>query len=171
MGRRHRPGRRVIAEQRGCTSASSLAQKREPTTTPPATLFDGAERTEASVAELMRHDAPLHLFVRHAQEEVPLGHGVTLARGERVALLLGAANRDPARFAEPDRFDPERADGAHVTLGGGLHYCVGAQLAKLEIGVAIGALFERLPTLALDGEPRCLDSFHFHGLESLPVRC
>ena len=143
---------------------------RPPGAPPVGTLFATPERREASVAELLRHGAPLHLFVRHAQVDVPLGGGVTLARGERVALLLGAANRDPARFAEPDRFDPERADAGHVTLGGGIHYCVGAQLAKLEIGIAVAALFERLPDLALDGEPRCRDSFHFHGLEALPVR-
>ena len=139
--------------------------------TPAAALFEGSERTGATVTELMRHGAPLHLFVRHAQDALPLGNGVTLERGERVALLLGAANRDPARFARPDAFDPDRTDGGHVTLGGGIHYCVGAQLAKLEIGVALGTLFERLPTLRLDGEPRCRDSYHFHGLETLQVRC
>ena len=138
---------------------------------PPAgALFATPERREASVAELLRHDAPLHLFVRHAQEEVALGHGVTLARGERVALLLGAANRDPARFERPDAFEPGRADAGHVTLGGGIHYCVGAQLAKLELGLALEVLFERLPGLRLDGEPRCRDSYHFHGLEALAVR-
>ena len=138
---------------------------------PAATLFEGSERTGATVTELMRHGAPLHLFVRYAQEAFPLGNGVTLERGERVALLLGAANRDPARFVRPDAFDPEREDGGHLTLGGGIHYCVGAQLAKLETGIALGTLFERLPTLRLDGEPRCRDSYHFHGLEALRVRC
>jgi len=143
---------------------------RAPGAEPASALFATAARTEATVAELLRHDAPLHLFIRHAQEDVPLGDGVTLARGERVALLLGAANRDPARFADPDAFDPARTDGAHVTLGGGIHYCVGAQLAKLELGIALGALFERLPAIRLDGEPRCRDSYHFHGLEALRVR-
>ena len=134
-------------------------------------LFASPERAGRTVAELLRHDAPLHLFVRHAQEPLALGEGVTLEPGERVALLLGAANRDPRRFDRPDAFEPDRADGAYVTLGGGIHYCVGAQLAKLELGIALGALFERLPTLVLDGEPRWRDSYHFHGLESLPVRC
>jgi len=138
---------------------------------PPGALFATRERSDGTVAEVLRHDAPLHLFIRYAQEDVPLGHGVTLARGDSVALLLGAANRDPRRFARPDTFDAGREDAGHVTLGGGIHYCVGAQLAKLEIGIALGALFERLPTLSLDGEPRCRDSYHFHGLEALDVRC
>ena len=137
---------------------------------PAAALFADAERTEATVTELMRHGAPLHLFVRHAQQPIDIGAGITLRPGERVALLLGAANRDPARFARPDRFDPERPDPAHVTLGGGIHYCVGAQLAKLELGVALGTLFERLPGIRLDGEPRRRDVYHFHGLEALHVR-
>ena len=144
---------------------------RAPGAPPPAALFDGAERREATVTELMRHGAPLHLFLRHAQEPVSLGAGVTLERGERVALLLGAANRDPVRFERPDAFDPDRDDGGHLSLGGGIHYCAGAQLAKLEIGIALGTLFECLPNLRLDGESRCRDNYHFHGLEALHVRC
>lgn len=135
-----------------------------------ATLFASPEQTEATIAELMRHDAPLHLFTRYAQEDIDLGDGVKLACGEQVALLLGAANRDPRRFVDPDRFDPGRTDPGHVTLGGGIHYCVGAQLAKMELGVALRTLFNRLPSLQLDGEPEFRDSYHFHGLEALPVR-
>ena len=161
-------GHEATVHQLGNAVATLLARPDD--APPPAALFATPARTEATVAELLRRDAPLHLFVRHAQEDVPLGHGVTLARGEPVALLLGAANRDPARFVRPDDFDPGREDGAHVTLGGGIHYCVGAQLARLELGIALRALFERLPTLRLDGEPRCRDSYHFHGLEALPVR-
>ena len=161
-------GHEATVHQLGNAVRSVLS--RAPGSPPAASLFATPERTEATVAELLRHDAPLHLFVRHAQEDVALGAGVTLARGEPVALLLGAANRDPARFDRPEAFDPTRPDAGHVTLGGGIHYCVGAQLAKLELGIALGALFERFPTLALDGEPRCRDSYHFHGLETLPVR-
>mgnify|MGYP000152859396 CR=1 FL=1 len=138
-------------------------------TVPVQSLFHSPEQTEATVGELLRHGAPLHLFTRYALEMLDLGCGVTLKSGEQVALLLGAANRDPVRFKDPDRFDPGRPDGGHVTLGGGIHYCVGAQLAKLELGIALATLFERLPTLRLEAEPVFRDSFHFHGLESLPV--
>lgn len=125
---------------------------------------------EALVTELARHRAPLHLFVRHAQERVSPVPGLELEPGARVALLLGAANRDPLRFAAPDRFDPARTDGATLAFGAGPHYCLGAHLARLEIGIALAALFERLPDLALDGAPRVANTFHFHGLAHLPVR-
>ena len=133
-------------------------------------LRAGGGAREAVVTELMRHRAPLHLFVRFAQAPVRLAPGLELAAGERVALLLGAANRDPARFADPARFDPERADGASLALGAGTHYCLGAHLARLEIATAIDVLFDELPGLALDGEPRVANGYHFHGLASLPVR-
>lgn len=138
-------------------------------TAPFSSLFATPEQVDATVGELMRHGAPLHLFTRYALEDVDLGDGVTLQAGEQVALLLGAANRDPNRFRDPDRFDPGRPDGGHVTLGGGIHYCVGAQLAKLELGIALATLFERVPTLRLEQAPVFRDSYHFHGLAALPV--
>ena len=135
-----------------------------------ARLGAGGEARDRVVTELSRHRAPLHLFVRFAQEAHSPAPGVELARGERVALLLGAANRDPARFADPARFDPARADTASLAFGAGTHYCLGAHLARLEIATAVRVLFETLPGLALDGEPRAGHAYHFHGLESLPVR-
>lgn len=135
-----------------------------------ARLRAGGEARDALVTELSRHRAPLHLFLRHAQEPFSPVPGLELAAGDRVALLLGAANRDPARFASPERCDPGRADTASLAFGAGTHYCLGAHLARLEIGVALDALFRALPGLALDGEPRVANTYHFHGLESLPVR-
>jgi cytochrome P450 len=76
----------------------------------------------------------------------------TIPRGALVVLLLGAANRDPERFAEPDRFDVLRRDLGHVAFGGGVHVCLGAALARLETQVAIGALLRRLPGLRLATE-------------------
>ncbi|HLW91646.1 MAG TPA: cytochrome P450 [Roseiarcus sp.] len=121
------------------------------------------------VEELLRYDAPLHLFTRFALEDLSY-EGVTLKKGERIGLLLGAANRDPERFVDPDRIDGGRMPNPHVAFGGGIHFCVGAPLARLELATVLPVLFERLPRLALSGPARYRDSFHFHGLQSLPVR-
>ncbi|WP_119269842.1 cytochrome P450 [Taklimakanibacter deserti] len=126
----------------------------------------GARLGEGHFEELLRYDAPLHLFTRYALEDVNYG-GLKLRKGETVGLLLGAANRDPERFAEPDIFDPERTPNPHVSFGAGIHFCVGAPLARLELNVALPILFERLPGLKLAGPPRYRDAYHFHGLESL----
>ena len=120
------------------------------------------------VEESLRHDAPLHLFTRYALEDVEFA-GIRLAKGEQVGLMLGAANRDPARFAEPDLFRPAREPNPHVSFGAGIHFCIGAPLARLELEMALPILFQRLPRLALTDPPRYRDTFHFHGLEALRV--
>ncbi len=144
---------------------------------PPAEREDALARLahegparEAVVTELMRHRAPLHLFVRYAQERTSPVPGLALEAGDRVALLLGAANRDPARFPDPARFDPTRENAATLAFGAGAHYCLGAHLARLEIGMSLAALFERLPGMRLDGEPCVANTYHFHGLAALHVR-
>lgn len=123
---------------------------------------------EGHIEELLRFDAPLHLFTRYALEDIDY-NGLSLRKGETVGLLLGAANRDPARFAEPDIFDPTRSPNPHGSFGAGIHFCVGAPLARLELNVALPVLFERLPGLRLAEPPRYRDAYHFHGLESLKV--
>jgi cytochrome P450 len=123
---------------------------------------------EGHIEELLRFDAPLHLFTRYALEDVDYD-GIKLRKGEMVGLLLGAANRDPACFAEPDQFDAKRSPNPHVSFGAGIHFCVGAPLARLELNVALPILFARLPGLKLAAAPRYRDSYHFHGLESLKV--
>jgi cytochrome P450 len=120
------------------------------------------------VEEMLRFDAPLHLFTRYALEDVEV-QGIRLRTGETVGLLLGAANRDPARFPGPDRFDPTRSPNPHVSFGAGIHFCVGAPLARLELEVAVPILFERLPRLEIASTPRYRDSYHFHGLEDLHI--
>jgi unspecific monooxygenase len=118
------------------------------------------------VEELLRFDAPLHLFTRYALRDVEVA-GMGLRQGDRIGLLLGAANRDPLIFADPDRFDPRRAPNPHVAFGGGIHFCVGAPLARLEMRVALNIVLQRLPGLRLTRAPRYRDAYHFHGLEAL----
>ncbi|MEL6916026.1 MAG: cytochrome P450 [Pseudomonadota bacterium] len=122
------------------------------------------EVTEGSVEEILRHDPPLHIFTRHIYGEVEIA-GHAFHRGQEVACLLGAANRDPAVFPDPHRFDPEREAGRHVAFGAGLHFCVGAPLARLELLLGLRAL----PRLRLVAPPVYGDTYHFHGLGALEV--
>ncbi|REJ83198.1 MAG: cytochrome P450 [Acidobacteria bacterium] len=131
------------------------------------------QRTAAVVEELLRFDAPVHLFNRWVLEDQVVDDGagdpVELPRGAQVALVLGAANRDPRVFAQPDRIELERPKNQHLAFGAGLHHCLGAPLARLEMQVALPILWRRLPGLRLDGETRFRDSYPFRGLETLPV--
>ncbi|MCQ0987434.1 cytochrome P450 [Jiella marina] len=140
----------------------------------PAELFAQTDQAAAAIEETLRFDPPLHLFERYALEEVELADGTRLKRGEKVALLLGAANRDPNAYREPDVFRPERflARGTptHTSFGGGIHFCIGAPLARLEARLALDRLFARHPGMKLVEPPRYRDSWHFHGLERLVVR-
>ncbi len=124
------------------------------------------EITEAMVEETLRYNPPLHLFTRYALQDVAIA-GIELRRGDRIGLLLGAANRDPLAFPEPERFEPGRTPNPHVAFGGGIHFCVGAPLARLELRIALIILLRRLPGLRLGRTPRYRDAYHFHGLEAL----
>ena len=135
----------------------------------PRRFFGSPEATAATVEECLRFDAPLHMFTRFAYEELELTEGVTVKPGEQIGLLLGAANRDPAAFGNPSEFTPDRADQKNVSFGAGLHFCIGAPLARIELQESLRVLFERLPNIKLDGDPVYRDSFHFHGLERLEV--
>jgi cytochrome P450 len=135
----------------------------------PAALFATDEQTEATVEECLRFDAPLHLFTRYALEGVELGPAVTLQRGDQVGIMLGAANRDPRRFDRPDVFDPWRGDGGNVSFGAGIHFCIGAPLARLELATSLRLLFTRLASIRLAGNPQYRDIYHFHGHDSVAV--
>lgn len=124
------------------------------------------ENISNAVEEILRFDPPLHLFERHAKEDLSL-FGHRFCRGDTVALLLAAANRDPAVYSDPDIFDPFRPAKVNLAFGAGIHFCVGAPLARLEIAVALGKLFARYPDLSLAETPRYANRYHFHGLESL----
>jgi cytochrome P450 len=124
--------------------------------------------TDKHVEEALRFDAPLHMFTRYALEDLDY-NGIKLKKGEVVGLMLGAANRDPQKFVAPDQFDPHRESFPHTSFGAGIHFCVGAPLARLEMELALQVLFERLPNLQLAATPLYRDAYHFHGLETL--RC
>ena len=136
--------------------------------TDPAGFFATPDRTAATVEETLRFDPPLHLFTRYALEPVAL-HGVRLALGDRIGLLIGAANHDAAVFPAADHFDPLRSPAPHVAFGAGIHFCLGAPLARLELQVALPILFERRPGLRLAEPLRFADRYHFRGLEALRV--
>ncbi len=121
-----------------------------------------------AVEELMRFDTPLHLFERWVLDDIEIG-GVHLPRGSEVALLLGSANRDPARFERPDALDLTRPDVPHLSLGAGIHYCLGAPLARLELAAVFGALLRRAPGLRLVAEPEWKPGFVIRGLKEMLV--
>jgi len=132
-------------------------------------LFATPEQTEGTVEECLRFDAPLHMFTRYALSDVTLDDGQTFKKGDVIGLMLGAANRDPSRFKDANTFDPFRTDGQNVSFGAGIHFCIGAPLARIELQVALSTLFKRLPSIRLASEPRYNNVYHFHGLERLDV--
>ena len=126
------------------------------------------DQIETTVEEIFRFDPPLHIFIRIAREDLELfGHPVK--RGQSIACLLAAANRDPAAYDAPNTFRPDRPIKANTSFGGGLHFCVGAPLARLELQTALPVLFNRLPDLRLAQKPQYANVYHFHGLTNLPV--
>ncbi|MEU9965182.1 cytochrome P450 [Streptomyces malaysiensis] len=121
-----------------------------------------------AVDELLRFDTPLQLFERWVLEDIEVG-GTVIPRGGEVALLFGSANRDPARFDRPDDLDLFRADNPHVSFGAGIHYCLGAPLARLELMASFGALLRKAPGMRLVGEPERGTNFVIRGLRELLV--
>ena len=123
---------------------------------------------DRAVEEILRFDPPLHVFTRIARAEVA-AFGHRFAPGDQVACLLASANRDPEAHADPDRFDPSRAPAPHASFGAGIHFCLGAPLARLELARALPALFAAKPGLRLAAPPRYADIYHFRGLTRLAV--
>ncbi|MEU5115464.1 cytochrome P450 [Streptomyces longwoodensis] len=122
----------------------------------------------SAVEELMRYDTPLQLFERWVLEDIEID-GTTVPKGAEVALLFGSANHDPAVFTDPERLDLTRADNPHISFSAGIHYCIGAPLARIELAASMTALLTKTPTLALAAEPARKPNFVIRGLEGLPV--
>jgi cytochrome P450 len=123
---------------------------------------------ETAVEEFLRYDSPLQLFERTAKEDVEIS-GVLIRKGERIASLLGSANRDVNNFQNPDSMDITRIPNPHISFGGGIHFCIGAPLARLEMSIALVALIKRFPNLQLFNEPKRRNSFTLRGYESVEV--
>jgi cytochrome P450 len=133
-----------------------------------ARLRDHPELDEVAVEELLRWDSPVQLTGRLALDDIDVdGHRVR--RGEFLLLLLGAANRDPEEFGDPERLDLSRSPNHHLAFGRGIHFCLGAPLARLEGRVAITSLVRRFPGLRLAGEPERGETITLRGLRRLPL--
>ncbi len=124
--------------------------------------------TETALEEFMRFDAPLQLFERTATKDTQLG-GVDIAEGQKIAALIGAANRDGGVFTDADDMDLTRDPNPHIGFGAGIHFCLGAPLARLEMGVSLPALWEKYPTMQLASEPIRRPTFVLRGYESVSI--
>ena len=123
----------------------------------------------SAVEELLRFDTPLQMFERWVLEDIEIGD-VGIPRGQELALLFGSANRDPAAFDDPDRLDLAREPNPHVTFGAGIHYCLGAPLARMELAISFAKILDRLPGLEPEQEPEWKPGYIIRGLRELRVR-
>jgi len=124
--------------------------------------------TETALEEFMRFDAPLHLFERTATVDTELG-GVKIAKGQKIAALIGSANRDSTVFENADEMDLTRDPNPHIGFGAGIHFCLGAPLARLEMSVSLPALWEKYPNMQLAGTPVRRPTFVLRGYESVSI--
>jgi cytochrome P450 len=135
-----------------------------------ARLRNDPSLARGAVEELLRYDPPVTMTARVAMEDLEVG-GITVEAGSQVILLLGAANRDPAQFAEPDHVDLTRPDNHHLGFGHGIHFCLGAPLARVEGQIALTELAQRFPDLeAAVDEPEYKENIVLRGLARLPMR-
>ncbi|MEU8679055.1 cytochrome P450 [Streptomyces sp. NPDC048560] len=121
-----------------------------------------------AVEELLRYDTPLQMFERWVLDDIEIA-GTVIPRGSEVALLFGSANRDPERFAAPDTLDLSRQDNPHITFGAGIHYCLGAPLARIELASSFGELLRKAPGMRLLAEPEWHPGYVIRGLKELNV--
>ncbi|MFD7281311.1 cytochrome P450 [Streptomyces sp. NPDC059862] len=122
----------------------------------------------SAVEELMRYDTPLQLFERWVLDEIEID-GTRIPRGAEIAMLFGSANHDPEVFRNPERLDLTRNDNPHISFSAGIHYCIGAPLARIELAASMRALLEKAPTLILAAEPERKPNFVIRGLNGLSV--
>ena len=122
-----------------------------------------------AVEEMLRFDSPIQFTTRLAKANLEI-HDTTIREGEWLYLVIGAANRDPAQFPDPDRFDVGRSANKHIAFGAGAHFCLGAPLARLEAQLTLRAMSRRCPNLRLSGDkPEYRNNFNLRGLTSLQV--
>jgi cytochrome P450 len=133
-------------------------------------VASGEVPAKAAVEEMLRWDSPLQMFERWVLAPDVEIAGQPLAVGDEVAMLFGSAERDPRRFNDPDRFDAGRNDPAHIGFGGGIHFCVGAPLARLELDVSVAEIASRMPSLELADQPTYHHTFVLRGLAHLNLR-
>jgi cytochrome P450 len=124
--------------------------------------------TNTALEEFMRFDAPLHLFERTATVDTEIG-GVQIREGQKIAALIGSANRDESVFSAPEAMDLTRDPNPHIGFGAGIHFCIGAPLARLEMSVSLPALWEKYPTMQLAGEAVRRPTFVLRGYESVAI--
>ena len=124
--------------------------------------------TDTALEEFMRFDAPLHLFERTATADTELG-GVAIKEGQKIAALIGSANHDESVFSSPETMDLTRDPNPHIGFGAGIHFCLGAPLARLEMSVSLPALWERFPAMELAGDAVRRPTFVLRGYESVAI--
>lgn len=124
--------------------------------------------TDTAIEEFLRFDAPLQLFERTATQDTQVG-GITVLEGQKIASLLGSANRDEEVFDQPEQMDITRANNPQIGFGAGIHFCLGAPLARLELSASLPILFERFPNIQLAEEPLRRDTFVLRGYEKIIV--
>jgi cytochrome P450 len=133
-----------------------------------ARVVEQGDLVVSCAEEMLRHDSSLQLFERTATQDVVVA-GTRVRAGQKIAALLGAANRDPAVFRDPDAFDAARAPNPHLAFGAGIHFCLGAPLARVEIQSVVSALRSTLPHVKLAEEPGRRPEFVIRGLQRLDV--
>jgi cytochrome P450 len=124
--------------------------------------------TDTAIEEFLRFDAPLQLFERTATQDTEVG-GITVLEGQKIASLLGSANRDESVFEDPKQMDLTRENNPQIGFGAGIHFCLGAPLARLELSASLPLLFERFPGVKLAAKPVRRDTFVLRGYETIPV--
>ena len=133
-------------------------------------LLDDLSLVPSAIEEFLRYESPVPIFAKVVSEAVELG-GRSIERGQIVYVIMASANRDPSRFVNPDTLDIRREDNKHLAFGRGIHYCLGAPLARLEVDIAFSTLFRRFEKLTLvSDEPDWRRQIYLRGLKTLPIR-
>jgi cytochrome P450 len=132
-------------------------------------VTSGAAPVSLALEEMLRYDAPLQLFERTATEDIEVAE-VSVRQGQKIAALLGSANRDSTVFADADSLDVGRDPNPHVGFGMGIHFCLGAPLARVELEIAFQSLLERWPDVELVGAPRRRRTFVLRGYQHIELQ-